>query len=534
MKDSALTSRLCARAWHDLPDAARVRAQESLRAQILSASPAARCAVVLSLILWHLDRLTGGQLRRLPIFGYLVRTASKVHALHGTVAQTAPAPQSSPLRRPVVSTRIAPRCPRHVETLVIGSGPGAGTAAATLSGSSDVHILEQGHRSPVSPERYHSLEHLLSDFEQGGQQVCLSRPLTQFAQARVLGGGSELNAGLYHDLPADLRASWCAALGVSEEQWLCAQQWVRSLLEVSSPPADANTSIIAAGARALDLEHRAIERWRTYNNNVFEQHGMVRQVWSDSKLRERVHTGHRVVRMSSGPGHVEVHVRSDSGPMIVRAQQVILAAGTTGTPSLLQASGLISTQQVRFNMHPMVRLIAQTSPDVPGLHDIDPFQAWSLDGHIKFGAAVATPELLSIGLGRRLNRDDVQTLRSYYASFVPTGRGGQVGCNPYFRYSHHDRQMLERSAGELASFLRAAGAQVCGDPKNAAANPSTVHIFGSLPVGSQVYLPGTTDLVRDPRISVLDASALPSAPGVNPQGPLMVLARLISERLGSR
>ena len=59
---------------------------------------------------------------------------------------------------------------------------------------------------------------------------------------------------------------------------------------------------------------------------------------------------------------------------------------------------------------------------------------------------------------------------------------------------------------------------------------STVHIFGSLPLGSNKLLDNNGFLNNSMhRIRVCDASLLPSAPKVNPQGPISVLSLLLSK-----
>ena len=60
---------------------------------------------------------------------------------------------------------------------------------------------------------------------------------------------------------------------------------------------------------------------------------------------------------------------------------------------------------------------------------------------------------------------------------------------------------------------------------------STVHIFGTLPISSGVFVAGTNQLKSDQRIRVSDASILPFGPGVNPQGVVMSSVRIANRDL---
>lgn len=181
----------------------------------------------------------------------------------------------------------------------------------------------------------------------------------------------------------------------------------------------------------------------------------------------------------------------------------------------------------------MVRIVARCLSGDAGRHDVDPYQALSTRGYT-YGGAVSTPSLLGAALGEVVDGHDAETLRSFYASFEPSGHGGflptPVGTLPYFSYSRNDHKRLREASETLAELLRAADVTPVTDTTTAAAHPSSVHVFGSISVGGRSLLAEGSLVNTDSRISVYDASLLPSAPGVNPQGPLMVLALVLARR----
>ncbi|MBM3206915.1 MAG: hypothetical protein FJZ43_04825 [Candidatus Staskawiczbacteria bacterium] len=178
----------------------------------------------------------------------------------------------------------------------------------------------------------------------------------------------------------------------------------------------------------------------------------------------------------------------------------------------------------------MVRLVAQVPTEMQGEADVDSFQAWSSDKQLKFGGAVSTKSLLAFNLNRYISNRDAKKLRSYYVSIVPQGRGGFIPFlgYPYYLFSKNDRRLFQRGYDELSKLVLSGGGEsIITSEKEAISNLSTVHVFGTSPIGSPFYIPGTTILKTNRNIQILDSSILPSAPSVNPQGPTMALVNLM-------
>lgn len=196
-------------------------------------------------------------------------------------------------------------------------------------------------------------------------------------------------------------------------------------------------------------------------------------------------------------------------------------------------SKLIRWRDTSFAWHPMVRIVAKSNPGDLGAGDIDPFQAWTKNRELKFGSAVSTAPLLSVALGRLVSPEEASTLRSYYVSFSSTGRGGItpfLGL-PWYKFSKEDIALAQEGLSLLKRVITQGGGKIIKEDKISHKKFSTVHIFGTLPITSSIYIKGSNQLKRDPRIHVSDASILPFGPGVNPQGVVMTSVRVAN--LGS-
>jgi choline dehydrogenase-like flavoprotein len=284
----------------------------------------------------------------------------------------------------------------------------------------------------------------------------------------------------------------------------------------------------------MGFEFQSIPRWRTYKeNSEFIQHGMIDVVWKRltqiSNFYFMLNT--RVDSIDAGRSdRIKVSCTNPVGqPVEYLTKNLIVAAGAIQTPRLLGQSGLVPWKSTNFQWHPMVRTIIKTSHTDLGLHDVDPFQAWTADRKFKFGSAVSTPGLLAMNLGRKPEADELPLLRSVYGSFVSKGRGGFIPRTsfPYYFPSSEDKDSLQEVRTLLEKLIDSSGATFANPEQRVKKGISTVHIFGTLPINSGVFLDGTSRLKSDPRIQVSDGSLLPFGPGVNPQGVIMSLCNAV-------
>ncbi len=421
--------------------------------------------------------------------------------------------------------------------IVIGSGPGAVSALANIPEQSTVLVIEKGKFSDTPHENYHSLSHISEEFEKSGQEFIFTWPISQFAQGSVLGGGSEVNSGLYHRLPEVKLPEYLRALNIDSSVWQGSQNWVESLLKINSVAKNSKLSVIARGATNMGLEYKNIPRWRTYETeSKFVHHGMNNVFWINFEginPARQLKTNLCVKRIESGKFLKIVCRDQNNSEVTYFSRKLILGAGAIGTPYLLASSGLINWKDTRFQWHPMVRTIVKTNSEDLGSTDIDPFQAWTNDHAIKFGSGVSTPGLLAIGLSREIHKHEFSFLRSYYGSFVSSGRGGLVPGSkiPWYKFSKFDHIQMSTAKKMLEDLMVHSGAKFADRNEKIKKGISTVHIFGTLPSSLPIYINGTNRLKTCENILICDSSILPFGPGVNPQGIIMATIKSMTEFL---
>src|ERR1051326_822432 len=95
------------------------------------------------------------------------------------------------------------------EIAVIGSGPGGAITAALLAEAGrDVLLIEEGPFYQLESCEPFSKTEMLQKYRNGGQTVALGRNKVAYVEGRCVGGGSEINSGLYHRTPPEILELW--------------------------------------------------------------------------------------------------------------------------------------------------------------------------------------------------------------------------------------------------------------------------------------------------------------------------------------
>ena len=454
--------------------------------------------------------------------------------------------------------------------LVIGSGAGGAPTAALLAEAGfDVLIAEEGPHVEQGEVAPFSLAQMDRQYRAGGVTAALGFPTIAYTEGCCVGGGTEINSGLYRRPPEDVVAKWRTEHGVADLEFdelerICDE--VEQVLSVQRVPGDVTpaSDVLRRGAAGLGWRHDEIPRWMTYEPGDAATDGR-RQSMTATYLPRAETAGARLV-----PGlRVDRLVRdgsratralatdADGKPVTIDARHVFVCGGTIQTPALLQRSGLRRRIGSTLAVHPTVKLAAHF-PDplnLPG--DIPVHQISEFAPDLSFGGSASGPGLAALALSDSWDRfgpaiEDWRRLFVYYAAITSEGRG-TVRALPRlrdpvvtYRLTRRDRALLGRGLARLALVMLEAGATAVypsfrGAPlvrrradlaamqarfSISRASVMTVHLCSTVPFGEGPRSAADSfGLVRDTdNIRVNDASLLPTAPGVNPQGTVMAIA----------
>jgi choline dehydrogenase-like flavoprotein len=480
------------------------------------------------------------------------------------------------------------------EVLVIGSGAGGAVVATELAEAGlDVVVLEEGPHVPLEVYgRLRPTESLRRMGREAGTTAVLGlgdTPVISVMQGRAVGGSSLLTGGVCFRVPGSVHHRWVHERGLpmlSEAELAPAFDAVERESHVETVPVSMrsrSTEKFVDGATRLGIPMEPMRRNtkgccgcgrcnfgcphgakmsvdRTYLPRAMAA-GV--RVYSDALVDELLTSGGRVRgargRLLGGAPGRRLYVRADT---------VVVAAGSIHTPLLLQRSGLRAPALGRhLTLHPAFRVVAAFEEELRGWKGAlqsaysDHFEA---EG-ITLAGLFVPPNVLAaalpgVGPSFAARVADIGKA-AIFGGMVHDDGGGRVhrafGREPLITYRMSARNKVStlRCIEILATCFLEAGAREVYLP-----------VFGSEPIRGRADLArvlhanlparriecitfhplGTARIAADPRdgvvdpwgrayevegLLVADGSVVPSSIGVNSQLTVMAMAARIAWRL---
>jgi choline dehydrogenase-like flavoprotein len=511
----------------------------------------------------------------------------------GYPGPVAPGQGAAPL--PVLS--VAEDVTLEADVAVIGSGAGGGVVAAELAAAGHrVVVLEKGgyfHEADFDGAERASTERL---FEKRGLSTTRDAGVVLLAGSN-LGGGTTVNWMTCLRTPEYVLRQWQEEHGIAGAagpEWQASLDAVCRRLNVNtaeSVPNPQNQRLID-GCRALGYHWRVLPRnargCRDCGHCCFgcrfgAKQGILKTYLHDAAeggavLVAGAHVERVTVRGGSATG---VEATAASRCVTVRSRAVVAAGGSIQTPALLLRSGLGNPNVGRhLHLHPVAAVFGIYPERIEGWHGV--MQSVGCDQFADLGGGYGFvievpplhPGLAALGLPWRDAAGHQWLMRqlAHVAVFIAITRdrdGGRVwidrGGRPVVDYtvSRHDARHVIRAAQEAARLHAAAGAHTVGGPYNNLAETAvaggavearvrgfagrgvrkndltlfSAHQMSSCRMGrsprqAAVTPDGETYEVRN--LFVADASALPTATGVNPMISIMALAHRNAQVIKSR
>jgi len=485
------------------------------------------------------------------------------------------------------------RDPRAGETLtadvcVIGSGAGGSVVAAALAAAGkQVIVLERAplRREPDFEGR--ELEGFADLFFDRGIASTEDRAISILAGSAV-GGGTIVNWSTSLRLPPAVRAEWLQ-LGLEDDlDSHYAAVEARLHIDTDESPLNGPNGALSRGLTALGLPTRTIPRNVLGCGDCGHCGFGCRRGAKQSTLRTyltdasgdgaEIVAGYEARRIDVRAGLVDrVVAKGPHGEITVQAPVVALAGGSILSPAVLLRSGIATAQAGRhFHLHPTTVVFgtyADMQPSWRGVPQSIVSEAFAeqVDGYgFRLECPPALPGILASALPwwSSTQHRDQMALAARVAAFIAIVRdrgAGRVTVDrlgePHLHYQvgQLERRHLMQAMVESARVHRAAGAQRIGSlhtpplvleagdeidrfgaqVRRWGIRPNRVQLFsahqmstcriGVSPRNSVVNPDGQVWGIRG--LYVTDASAFPTASGVNPMLTTMALARRTADRM---
>jgi choline dehydrogenase-like flavoprotein len=474
----------------------------------------------------------------------------------------------------------ASRTPQSLqaEVLVIGSGPGGSVTASLLAEAGrDVLLVEEGPFVPLEACAPFSLEEMVAKYRNGGVTVAMGPTKVAYVEGRCVGGGSEINSGLYHRTPADVLEAWrrdyqVEALTEADLRphfEACERDVSVSYLPGPAPAASLK---LHEGAGRLGWKSLEVPRWFRYDAPAGSAGPKgSRQSMTKTFIPRALKAGCRLLpntkasrlRRVDGRWLVEGRSQPVNAPpesVEIEAETVFVCGGAVQTPALLRRSGISRHVGDSLRMHPTVKVIARFPDEINAAGmEVPVHQVKEFAPRFSFGCSISSPPHLALGMSdhpRHLGEVDRhwRNMAVYYAMIAGSGSGSVRGipgfgdslvrygvtCDDLAELSLALRQLcrLLFQAGAVALYPSVSRAEPLTSEADLWALPGrlpksrtslmTIHLFSSCPMGENPRLCATDSFGKVHRcdgLYVSDASLLCTPPGVNPQGSIMAIAR---------
>jgi choline dehydrogenase-like flavoprotein len=472
-----------------------------------------------------------------------------------------------------------------VKIAIVGSGPGGMTVMKKMMDYGlDVCLFEKGPyiRQKDGPLPY-SVAEMDAKYNNQGVTAAFGRANVNYVEGSCLGGGSEVNAGLYHRTPSNILKKWREELGIDFADPTQLEKYFKEsedLLNVGKMPfsAPAASLKIRDGARVLGWDCTEAPRWYKYLSE--EDRGVfsgIRQSMTEVVLpldkKQNFTILHdtnvdRLLETANGKIVVVFHNKTSLKTNTREFDAVFVSCGAIGTPYLLKKSKL-GPKYVGQNLklHTSIKAVARFNERVNGVGaGIPVHQIKHFAPEFSIGGAISNLPFLAAGLSDNgVNPLELANNWEYYASYYSaiTKGTGRVYCPPFakqpvvtFDIGKEGLKTLSKALKHLCELLFAAGAievfpSIRGAPSlfsfedinaiPAVLDPKktslmTIHIMGTCPIGvtERSCLDLNGKLKGTKNVYVADASMIPTALGVNPQGTIMALASFVASKFCKR
>ncbi|MCF8709007.1 GMC family oxidoreductase N-terminal domain-containing protein [Rhizorhapis sp. SPR117] len=452
---------------------------------------------------------------------------------------------------------------------VIGSGPGgAVTAALCAETGRSVLLLEEGANLSINSAPHFSNTEILQKYRNGGVNIAFGRTKIAYVEGRCVGGGSEVNRGLYHRIPDYILEQWRAEFGVQDllsDDLMPHFMACEKTAHVEYLPDQASLLSTRLQEGANSLGWNAIEAPRLYRYGAPGRKQSMSETFIPRFLDAGGHliADTRVSRLTRSGGRWRIsarHAPKSSPPrhIDISADIVFVACGAVQTPALLRRSGFARNIGNSLRFHPMLKVVALFDEDVQKPGDQDPVhQIKEFEPRFGMGCSISTRPMLALAMAAHPDHlEQVDRNWRRMAIYYVQNKSGyaKVRNLPGFRdplvtisQGAAERSQLAEGLKRLAEALFAAGAKVVypcilGYPAlyslaDVHALPATldrsdssatsVHVFSSCPMGENKGLCATDSFGRvhgADRLYIADASLLCGPTVVNPQGTVMAVA----------
>ena len=468
------------------------------------------------------------------------------------------------------------------EVLIIGSGPGGATVANQLSKKNiDFLIAEEGKPYKQKNKPIETFESFFRYYQNGGALPIFSSPIFPFASAKIYGGGSEVNGGLFWRTPDFILNDWLRNNKISPEFYRAADSIfskIESDLKVNTDSVKLKGNLdsilihdAAIKNKLMSIEvPKAVKDCQMHNRCASictsgAKQSMTKTYLNNNKIKSLINC--KILKLVFNGQKVKYALGILDNKTIIKiyARHYFLSAGPIHTPIVLRNSGIRKNIGNNLMFHHNIKFIVDYGKPIKsqvGTMFNRQVQEFMKSKNFILMATNYRRNLLASALESKsemfqsfMNKYD--NLGLYTAQIRSLGLGrvkNFLGLGPLVRYKFNQQDLMffKHAMREGVKLFFDAGAQSIILPiKNSYHIQSfeayeaiesqikitdlemvSVHAMASCPMGKSQNSPVDWHgkLKSADNIYLADASVLPTNLGESPQGTIMCFAHFIAQK----
>ena len=463
---------------------------------------------------------------------------------------------------------------KKFKVIVIGSGPGGSVTTKVISDKGvDVLLIEMGNSFKINNPLPYSSDEMSNKYKYGGLSLAFGKTNINYAEGKCLGGGSEVNSGLYHRVPDQILKNWELKnnLKINRKELQKSYEENERELSVSFSPdfVSKSSKKMIEGCNSLGWKCVEVPRWFKYSGKTNKG---IRQSMTETLIPKIKKNGGKILDNAkvfkiTKRGKLNVIYLIHQGELKeFECEYLFVCGGSINSPFLLQKSGFKGGIGKGLKLHPSFKITALFKDEVYSEDlDVSVHQVKEFSPKISMGSSISNKHWLGLSLNDSNSLkylDEWKKMSSFYTMISPEG-SGRVWNVPFFtdplvtyKLTNNDYYYLNKGINLLSKLLFESGAvrlfpsgketeviskyedtfKINIIPKNLL-KLMTIHLFSSIQIsGNKKLGPLNQDgrLWNDDTIYVNDGSILPDSPSVNPQGIIMALARINANKFLNR
>ena len=456
----------------------------------------------------------------------------------------------------------------HYDCIVIGSGPaGSVTGLELINKKRDTIILEMGSNFDISNQK-HPGDEFYTKWKNSGLSSTLGNTMLQYSSGVCLGGGSEINSGLYHNIDVNYLEKIYENKN-NFEQYLDKSFFKKYLSDVREFQIENFQyfrnlyKYIENGAKKLNWEYKNLRKFSTIIDQKIEKNSMSKTFLKEySKKGGKILENFEVKKIKLLKNNL-IQITSKNKNNIIKfsCNNLFLCCGAPYTQEILKKNKLINKNiNEYFHFHPMIKIISRFPEEVNSDQSIDVIttQITEFYPNFLFGNAASGKQFLKIAtFGNKEAFNDVEKNHKKMTIFHSTFSGGETKIFNipimnemviFNNLNRNEKKCIYEAAKKLIIFLFESGASyliLCDEKntkiekkhlkyidkvlKNLKFNISAVHLLGGLRMGTNKN--STLDIYGkikniNHNIYVNDSSLLSYNLLKNPQSMIMQIAHI--------